>query len=181
MNKYFILLIVLFFASCGADDTNDGKDSEIACTKIESESGFEITCEDVTILAKNGKDGMDGDIGPQGEQGDIGEMGPQGETGERGEMGPQGEKGDTGEMGPQGETGDTGEDAILEIIDPCGPIDDAPTYANEIIIRLNSGDLLVYFENGGKRYLSLIGPGTYITTDSQKCVFTITDDLAVLY
>lgn len=89
--------------------------------------------------------------------------------------GVDGEKGDTGEKGLNGTKG---EDAILEVIDPCGPSDDG---FDEVILKLNTGDLMAYFESGDRRFLTLLTPGNYITTDTQRCAFTITEDLVVIY
>jgi len=63
---------------------------------------------------------------------------------------------------------------ITEIIDPCG---DDPNHADEIILKLYDGSYLVYFEDGGRRFLSLLEHGkTYQTTDRQKCKFMITSN-----
>jgi len=63
---------------------------------------------------KDGRDGKDGEPGPQGEQGPPGERGEQGIPGERGldgkdgEPGPQGERGEPGPAGEKGEQGEQG-------------------------------------------------------------------------
>jgi hypothetical protein len=53
--------------------------------------------------------------GAQGPQGDVGPEGPKGETGNTGPEGPKGDKGDTGDTGPKGDKGDAGD------IGPEGP------------------------------------------------------------
>jgi hypothetical protein len=155
MNRFIFIVTGLLLLGCGDDKCDSGRE-QVTCIK----EGNTITCDDITIVAKDGRTGSRGEAGPQGQQGDTGIA---------------------GEPGPQGDMGPAGADAILEIIDPCGPIVDAPDYANEIIIRLVSGELLVYFEHGNKRYLSIIGPGTYITTDVQQCRFVVTDDMEVVW
>lgn len=72
--------------------------------------------------------------------------------------------------------GRDGTDSVLEIIDPCG---NQENQFDEIILRLSDGSLLCYFQSGDQRFLSLIGPGNYITTDNQSCYFTVNEDLTV--
>lgn len=62
------------------------------------------------------------------------------------------------------------EERMTEIVDPCPSI--SATF-REVIIRTSSGKVFGYFENGNKRFLSVLSPGTYRTTDSRGCIFTI--------
>jgi len=71
-----------------------------------------------------------------------------------------------------------GQNAILEIIDPCG---DNPGQFDEVLFRLSSGEVVAYFEQGSKRFLTVLNPGNYRTTDTQNCNFTITEDMQVEY
>lgn len=71
-----------------------------------------------------------------------------------------------------GQDGSDGIDAVAELIDPCG---DNPGHFDEVVLRLGTGELLVYFESGSNRFLSLIGNGSYSTTDSQHCHFSVTN------
>lgn len=73
---------------------------------------------------------------------------------------------------------DNGEDAIqspyaiTEVIDPCG---DDPGKFDEVILKLYDNSYVAYFEDGGKRFLSVLEHGkSYQTTDSQNCKFKIT-------
>jgi len=85
--------------------------------------------------------------------------------------GTDGADGQDGEQGPQGEQGTPGEDAILEIIDPCG---DAVGKPDEILLVLNDGQILAWYKDIG---LSILICGqTYVTTDSQKCKFRLDAD-----
>lgn len=64
--------------------------------------------------------------------------------------------------------------SITEIIDPCG---DGVGY-DEVVLRLSDGSLIAYMEVGQgqgiqKRFLAVLTPGNYITTDQQACVFTV--------
>lgn len=77
----------------------------------------------VTIVGKQGPQGLQGPKGDQGIQGlkgdtgakgDIGETGPQGPKGATGERGPQGEQGVQGQQGPQGPKGDQGNPFVIK-------------------------------------------------------------------
>ena len=79
--------------------------------------------------------------------------------------------------GEAGEDGEAGIDSIIEIIDPCGPSGGF----DEILLRLSDNRLLAYFEDGeGNRHLVIIPPGTYRTTDAQRCLFKVTEDMEVI-
>lgn len=59
---------------------------------------------------------------------------------------------------------------ISSFVDPCGP---SGGY-DEVLMRTSNGTLIAYFEDGsGNRHLSLLTPGTYQTTDAQRCVFSV--------
>ena len=62
------------------------------------------------------------------------------------------------------------EKAIKEIIDPCG---DKVGKFDEILLVLNSGEIVAYFEQGGKRFLTVLSDGNYRTTDAQRCNFSV--------
>lgn len=73
-----------------------------------------------------------------------------------------------------GQDGVDGEDAatvisVSEIIDPCGK----QTSFDEVILRLTNGQLLAHYSQGGNEFLSVIGPGSYRTTDGTNCNFTV--------
>lgn len=59
---------------------------------------------------------------------------------------------------------------IVNIIDPCG---DMVGHFDEIILELQDGTFLAYFEQGSHRFLSVLPDGIYQTTDKQKCTFQI--------
>jgi septal ring factor EnvC (AmiA/AmiB activator) len=61
-------------------------------------------------------------------------------------------------------------ESIAEIYDVCG---DKIGYFDEVIIKTSSGKLLAYFESSGDRFLTVLTPGNYISTDKQKCKFTV--------
>lgn len=76
---------------------------------------------------------------------------------------------------------DTPESQLFtEIIDPCGP--ENPLGLEEVLLRTADGKLLgLYYIKKKYSFLSLIGPGTYITTDTTRCRFTVTPELEVLW
>lgn len=59
---------------------------------------------------------------------------------------------------------------VLEYIIPCG---DRANAFDEVIVRTSSGKLLAYFESGGNRFLTLLTPGNYNTSDGGNCKFTV--------
>lgn len=63
-----------------------------------------------------------------------------------------------------------GHDSIIEMVDPCG--DKANTF-DEVLLRTKSGKLIAYFEQGNNRFLSVLTPGHFRTTDSQACNFSV--------
>jgi hypothetical protein len=46
---------------------------------------------------------------------------------------------------------------------------------------LSTGQILVYFEHSGNRFLHVLGPGLYQTTDQQKCKFQVHGDGTVTW
>jgi len=64
--------------------------------------------------------------------------------------------------------------SIVEFIDPCG---DNDGQFDEVIMVTSNGDYVAYFESRGKRFLTVLPNGSYRTTDSQRCNFTITNGI----
>jgi len=54
----------------------------------------------------------------------------------------------------------------IEVIQLCEP-------GNEVLLHLYDGSYIAYFESGSKRYLSVLTEGSYITTDVERCRFSI--------
>jgi len=67
-------------------------------------------------------------------------------------------------------------DTIIKMVDPCGT---TPGFYNEVLLRTTGGKLVAYFESGTNRYLSILSPGNYATTDGTGCNFTVDNDLKV--
>lgn len=66
------------------------------------------------------------------------------------------------------------QDSVVEYIIPCG---NRPNAFDETLLRTKSGKLLAYFESGGNRFLSILKPGNYRTTDGGNCYFTVTANM----
>lgn len=63
------------------------------------------------------------------------------------------------------------QESIVELLDPCG---DMPGQFDEVLLRTSSGKVVAYFEQGSKRFLSVLTPNQgYSTTDVQACSFSI--------
>lgn len=143
--------------------------------------------------------GMSHTRGEQGPQGSPGEHGPDGIPGPRGEPGQPGQDGsscsasryDNGITisctdgttavlfnGTDGENGEDGEDApptaysVVEMRDPCG---DQAGF-DEILMRTAGGSWIAHFSSGNNQFLTVLTPGTYVTTDQSQCYFTLNND-----
>jgi hypothetical protein len=57
----------------------------------------------------------------------------------------------------------------VEFIDVCG---DGPGF-DEVLLRLENGTLIRYFEEKGDRYLTVLQAGSYKTTDRTNCNFNV--------
>lgn len=67
----------------------------------------------------------------------------------------------------------------VSLIDPC---DDYPGYYDEVLMRIEDGRLVAFFEDNGRRYLTILIPNVaYQTTDKQKCVFKIDQYNQIVY
>ena len=154
-------------------DGIDGADGE-GCTVVRAENGAIIQCGDTSIIVYDGIAGKDGTDGSDGVDGVAGRDGTDGNDGNDGNDGSDGVDGVAGRDGRDGI--DAGTYGISEIIDPCG---DDPDNLDEVILKLATGQLLIYFEDKGAKFLTLLTPGTYKTTDKQKCSFTVTADYEI--
>lgn len=121
------------------------------CSVLDAENGALITCDKVTVLILDGTNGNHGVNGVDGQN---------------------------------GQDGEDGQDAVqtpftvTELLDPCG---DNPNQFDEVLLRLANNDLIAYFEQGNKRFLTVIPPGNYVTTDTQACSFTVNNDRSVTW
>jgi collagen type VII alpha len=79
--------------------------------------------------------------------------------------------------GSDGTDGTVGAYSIVGMIDPCG---DQPGF-DELLLRLADGSLIAHYSHGNKQFLTVIGPGSYQTTDGHSCNFTVTQTLDVTW
>lgn len=108
-------------------------------------------------------------------------------SGTDGSDGQDGNDGIAGATGPKGDPGEPGSDAPpnpltpVELVDPCG---DTPGVFDEVFLRMYSGILLASFSDnsGGKNTrLSVIIPGSYVTTDGSNCHFQVNSQMEIEY
>lgn len=130
-----------------------------SCTVNQTSSGAIVSCADGTVaVLENGQDGSNGSDGHNGSDG------------QNGNDGEDGEDGNDGATGPQGPAAPINPYSIVEIINPCG---DNAGY-DEVLFRLANGQILAHYAGGGNlQFLTLIGAGSWVTTDSSACHFTV--------
>jgi hypothetical protein len=185
--KLYTIILVSIIASCGREDIR-----RTNCITY----GEQCREPKETVV-------ITGPEGRQGNQGVPGERGPAGLPGEQGEPGQQGERGDSCTVssapggaqisctdgsssfisdGTDGVDGQDGADAppspytVSEVLDPCG---DAPNIIDEVLLKMANGQVLVLFadnSNGKNPRLSVLPPGTYVTSDGSNCMFTLTSE-----
>jgi len=61
---------------------------------------------------------------------------------------------------------------ITAFHDFCG---NKPGVYNEVGMITSTGKIVVYFEAGSNRYLSILSDGDYITSDGTACYFSVTE------
>jgi len=67
---------------------------------------------------------------------------------------------------------------VTELINPCG---DTPGKVDEILLRLSTDDIVVFFQSNDGERLSTLEPGNYRTTDGTNCSFTVNADKSVTW
>lgn len=83
--------------------------------------------------------------------------------------------GEDGTDGVDGEDGIDGTNPILATLDPCG---DDPGHVDEILLVIDGG-VIAWYKNKG---LTLLAPNVnYVTTDHQKCQFSIDENYNLVY
>jgi hypothetical protein len=86
-----------------------------------------------------------------------------------------------GADGQDGSNGQDGQDApptpytVVGLVDPCGD----QNGFDEVLLRLGNGQLMAHYSAGNQQFLSILGPGNYVTTDGTSCSFTINNDLTI--
>lgn len=170
-----ILLLLLPFLGCDSPTKVYRINEPVSCSVLDNDSGALIYCTDGTesqITNGNSCTINDNDLGALVKCGNT-------ETQiYNGERGLDGKDGRDGEQGPPGNDAPPTQYTITEIIDPCG---DNPNEYDEIIIKMYNGLYFAYFEDKNKRFLTILNPGKYITTDKQKCEFEILENGEIIY
>lgn len=90
-----------------------------------------------------------------------------------GPIGPEGPQGDPGADGEDGATPAASPYEVTQVIDPCG---DASGIYDEVILKMANGTLIGSFSDnseGRNTRLSLLTPGSYVTTDGSNCHFSV--------
>lgn len=173
MKSILIISALLILTSCGARRSGwvgpAGKDGTNGINGVNGTNGIDGKSCHVETLGNGARIYCD-----DGSQSVVlnGEEGLQGATGSSGHDGIDGIDGTNGTNGHDGQNGTNGTNGIspvLTIVDPCG---DNPSQFDEVLIKTDSG-YLAYFEEGSKRYLAKLSVGSYRTTDSQSCNFTV--------
>ena len=140
------------------EDGVDGQDGEL-CTVKEVTNGSLIICGSNNVFIA---DGTNGSNGSDGSNGSNGSDGVDGNDGSNGSNGSNGTDGADATLNPH---------SITDIIDPCG--DNAGRF-DEVLLKTYDGRYLAYFEEKGKRFLTVLDYGQdYKTTDKQACDFRI--------
>lgn len=159
-------------------------------------------------VGPSGGTGPQGPVGPSGKPGAQGEGGPEGPAASPGSPGSTGAAGPTGSQGPKGDKGDScsvqsisngaiinctdgttviiynGEDGsdapptpytVVGLVDPCGH----QSSYDEVLLRMHDGTLMAHYASGSQQFLTIVGPGNYVTTDGTHCYFTVASDLSI--
>lgn len=184
-----IILLSLILISCGRDGQPGVRGARgpagvagPGCSVTQVDTGAVIACENGSVA--NIANGTNGDTGPQGIGGTDGSSCTvtQLSNGSRidcsddthavvvnGSDGLAGPTGETGEPGIAGADAPLSAYSVASVIDPCST---APGF-NEVLLRLQNNQILAHYADGAKQFFSLIGPGSYITTDGDACKFSI--------
>lgn len=76
-----------------------------------------------------------------------------------------------------------GEDApptaytVVDIINPCG---DA-TGHDEVLFRLQNRSLIAHYASGSAQFLTVLAPGSFVTTDGTNCHFSVNNAMDVVW
>lgn len=104
-----------------------------------------------------------------------------GNNGANGSNGSNGQDGSNGTNGQDGAPGQSVGMTLVSVIDPCG--DSAGVY-DEVLLQLSDGRILASFSDnaaGQNTRFSIIGAGSYVTTDGSSCHFSIDQDNNVTF
>jgi hypothetical protein len=158
---------------------HDGEDGE-DCKVKQLSNGARITCGNSVAYVYNGVNGQNGTSCSIANA----SGGARITCGSTSQMIYDGEDGAVGPTGPQGPQGEPGQNALANAIGikgyiyPCGQ-----EFANdEIFLRLTDGKILALYDGGPHLdRLTLLAPGSYVTTDRNgaQCRVTVSANLDV--
>jgi hypothetical protein len=77
-----------------------------------------------------------------------------------------------GKDGEDGKPGQSTPYTITGLLDPCG----RQGVFDEVLLVLEGGQVLAHYSQGNKQFLTVLLPGSYITTDGTNCLFTLNAD-----
>lgn len=193
--KYIYILFLL--SSCGYYERpvrGHPGTSGASCTVAKADSTTTITCPDGTqqtvVDGEKGLQGAQGATGPAGPRGAVGSPGHDGVSGrdgmagEGGLPGPQGAPGTDGTQGLPGTTGSpgtNGTDGAQGLpgtpgtqITPVIPCPGNTSGFPEVLLCIDDSLYAVYDAEPNGVHYTKIPPGSYVTTDSRSCYFTVT-------
>lgn len=145
------------------------------------------------VRGRDGTDGKDGSTGPQGPRGQTGQTGLPGSAGRDGSSCSTTQaiggvlvsctdgtsavilNGKDGTNGTDGVNAPPTPYTVTELVDPCGK----QTTYDEVLMRLANNQLIAHYASGSLQYLTVIGPGSYITTDGSNCYFSVDSNLQI--
>jgi hypothetical protein len=134
------------------------------CTVNQTSQGAEITCPDGSgAVVLNGNTGASGSNGADGSSCSVNQM-SNGATilctdGTNAAI----------LNGQDGEDAPATAYSIIEMKDPCGD----QSGFDEVLLKTASGSWIAHFASGQSQFLTVLTPGTYITTDGSHCYFTL--------
>lgn len=190
-----LIVVVVGFLGFGCNETKRETTFRSVCTNsvaLATDQGVNLSPDSQCKVKTPPKDGVDGQDGAAGENGSNGrscavvaeingakivcEDGSEvlitnGTNGQNGQDGADGQNGGDGSNGQDGSNGSDGQDALIEVINPCG----VQGSHEELLFRF-SDDLVyaIYYDAANSRaFFSRLPAGSYVTTDGFSCLFSV--------
>lgn len=152
----------------------------MSCSVESTSTGAVIRCEDGTeAYVQNGTNGTNGTNGSNGTNGTNGRDGSSCSASRvsNGVLisctdGTQSVvlDGEDGANGQNGQDAQISAHTIVEVYDVCGNQAGA---LDEVLLRTKSGKWIAHYSSGSLQFLTILEPGSYRTTDSTRCAFTV--------
>jgi hypothetical protein len=188
MKLVLVIILSIFVASCGkgahVSSTDDGNVNIVEnlvtnCSVTKDEETLEVVISCPDGSEQRIRDGVDGVDGEDGTSCSVAE-----DANGSGSL-ISCSDGTTafiknGSDGSDGADGADGLDFIKDIVDPCGA--ETTHGFDEVLLVLQSGDILAHFASGDNQYLTILQKGkSYVTTDGTGCRFTVTSVGEIVY